>query len=85
VYAMKKFDTVLIDWYDSCADITPWIHIDDFDYKVHEEYMIHHTKGFFVHKSKIATYVCQSIQKEGCKLGGIFSIPNGCIIKVTKI
>lgn len=80
---MKKDDVVVIDWLDACADERAWIR--NFNFKEHEDYMHHVTSGFFIKRTKVATYVAQSKQKEGATIGGVFSIPNKCIIKIVKL
>ena len=92
---MKKTITVLkgaiveIDWIDSCADVRTWVSEDDFDFNEHDNAMYHQSIGYFIKKTKVATYICLSArvnnESGGSNLSHLFSIPNAAILSIREI
>lgn len=87
---MKRGDIVKVIWDDSCSNGSTWVFEDDFNFIAHDNAMRYITVGFFIRRTKNATYVCESMRIDeksgGSNLGHLFSIPNVAIksIKVIK-
>ena len=81
--SVKHGNIVEIDWIDSCGNSYPWIFEDSFDFDSHDKSMEYKTVGYFIRKTKVATYVCLSMRTHeehgGTNLGHLFSIPNVAI------
>jgi len=73
---------VIIEWIDSTMLIPIWYKPQDVPDEPNE---VFHTVGYLIKKTKKYHIVCASIhydQGEIASYGGVFKIPNGCIIKI---
>jgi hypothetical protein len=86
---MKPLDIVYVIWRDALGSSIPWESIDDVEKDVRGKWDTIETVGYFVYQDKRYLTLAQSVQfnklSEPCKLGGVFSIPTGCIIKMRKV
>jgi hypothetical protein len=84
---IKKYDRVEIWWIDSSRDGDTWSIENTFDYDKHDKSMAIISVGYFLRKTKIATYLTMS-HRDGDSGGecimGPFSIPNVAITKIKK-
>lgn len=83
-----NFIKVTIKWLDSCHITQSWIDIDDCDFDDCDKSLVFESTGYFVRKTKVATYICLSrrVNKSGgVALNNIFAIPNKAILEITNI
>lgn len=85
---MKEWKFIEIEWVDSVGTSNVWNSENSFDFASHDRSMIFRSCGYFIKKTKTATYLCQSkrVNKDdgGQTFGELFAIPNKAILK-TKI
>ena len=79
----KKYDQVIIRWFDAVFDSGGWEKKSSLNFENHEEATKCASMGFFLYKAKKNIYICQSCGEYA--LGGIFSIPIGCIRSIKKL
>jgi len=86
---MKKGDIIEIRWVDSVSEGRTWVNEDSFDFASHDRSMLFKSSGYFLRKTKTATYVCHSCRinkKDGGKsISHLFAIPNKAIEKLVVI
>lgn len=81
-----KLHKVEIDWWDSYATLGTWHHAED-ALKT-KTYIAIKTLGFMYKEEKDRVHVAMSAHFEGkeiTRLGALFTIPRGCIKKITYI
>jgi hypothetical protein len=84
---MKRGDTIRIEWLDSAACSTSlWTDEETIDFDGYDKAMHYQSIGYFIRKTKISIYFCQSIRidedKGGPILGHLLSIPNRAVLSV---
>ena len=86
---MKTLDIVHILWRDALGSKSTWEDLDTVEVEAKGDWDIMETVGFFIYQDKRYLTLSQSVQynklSEPCKLGRVFSVPVGCIIKMRKI
>ena len=86
---MKTLDIVHIVWRDALSNTLFWEPIDDAISFLNKEIDLMETVGQVIKIDKRYVTVVSSVHYnsdgESVKVGGVFSIPKGCIVKMRKI
>lgn len=86
---MKRLDLVWMIWRDALGHSAPWLSLDETENGLKGGIDIMETIGYFIYQDKRYVSLAQSIQYdenlEPVKIGGLFSIPVGCIVKMRRL
>lgn len=79
---LKKYEKITITWMDSCIlNSGEWMPESEIDI---EDRLIIETTGQYIEHDKHKLIICQGHYESGEIVHGVYEIPVGCIIEVTK-
>jgi len=85
---LKKYDKIEIDWTDSCTHVTRWTDEKKYDYEKDDKFTrTGKSTGYYLKSTKSNIFFCQRLfgLEKDRDVGGVDSIPRGCILKIKKV
>jgi hypothetical protein len=83
----KNVNLVEIDWIDSTQNVQVWHNLDDIIKEETESKEVMKSVGYLIHKDKRKHLLANSLHYDNTgklanRVGSIFTIPTGCVIKI---
>lgn len=86
---LKKYDKIEVYWNDTCTHTTKWAEEKTYDYDRDDKYSNSgRTIGYYLRSTKSNMFIAQRLfgpKQDNLDMGGVDSIPLGCILKVRKL